>query len=1312
MTIRTNLLHDFEPVPQKTPGPDWSERGEQLAHRAESAQSRTRRVRLQSLPSKHPNQRLDATIARAMTHRSDADAAAVLDNVRFLRSVERRARDFRKAAHTLPLAADASATSIPRVLIIARGYLHAAENCFVEADLCSFLDGYQKVAVLESKELSGMRAALENVLVDRLIAATDISDWPALITSLQRVGNTNWGDVFEAANYIDRVLASDPSGIYPRMDSESRGQYRKVIEDIACRSPHSEVEVAQTAVRLSRAGRGRRAHVGFYLADYGLARLEAAARFRPSLFTRFTRLVLRHPATIYLVSIELMTFFIVVGLLAGLSSLTPIFAGLILFLLPASQAAVDFVNNLITSLIPPRILPKLDFSGGIPEDCLTLVAVPALLLREEQIYDLVLDLEVRFLANRDRHLYFALLTDTADSDRYADPKDSLAELCAHLIQELNKRYGGEGRAPFFLLHRRRIYNENEGLWMGWERKRGKLLDLNRALRVSLDAFPVRVGDFSIFPKVRYVITLDSDTQLPRDSAARLVGTIAHPLNEAVVDPRTRIVVEGYGILQPRIAISIQSASRSRLAAFYSGQTGFDIYTRAVSDVYQDLFGEGSYVGKGIYDVDALRETLEHRFPENTLLSHDLIEGAYARAGLVSDIELIDDYPSHFSSYNRRKHRWVRGDWQVLRWLLPRVPDFSGRMIRNPISPLSQWKILDNLRRSLFEPSLLLLFVGSWLYLPQVPAYWTAAAVAVLFLPAYWRLLFACFHTPLDFRQWPPWTRNTATTFLRENAAAFFSLVFLLHQALVLIDAIARSLVRVFVTRRKLLEWETAAESEGPARGKATVDFYLEWTPAIALGIGVAVWAIRPAALPAAAPVLFLWLISREVSAWLNRLPLTASCRLTDKDTMWLRTVAVRVYRYFSDWSSPATAWLIPDSVHENGAADLRLSPTNLGLLFNARIAAVLLGLTTLAEFVFETRRTLESVISLPKYRGHLFNWYDIASLAPLDPKFVSTVDSGNLAASLWVLKQAAASFAAEPPAKRGLTPNLVEELKAIGEISEHLVREMDFQCLYNSGRRALSIGIDANTNRLAEACYDMLASEARLAVFVAIAKNDVPQEAWYSLARTHTSYRGEKVLVSWTGTMFEYLMPILWMRHYPGTLNEQSAHAAIAVQRSHAHRKGVPWGISESACLTTRRDPAKVEYGYGPFGISAIAMKRSPDKLVIAPYATFLALAVKARESIDNLQRMEALGWSGRYGFYEAVEYTQTGSEVIRFWMAHHQAMSMLAIVNLLFDFPIQHYFHAEPQVMATELLLHERAPVTLLTEPAGEQSELEPIPG
>ncbi len=1101
---------------------------------------------------------------------------------------------------------------VPRIFLMAEAYLESAQLRFTEDTCAAFLNGFQELITLEMGEIWGLKPTLQLVILGRLESAGSAS-WPELVTSLRHVGETAWKDLFESASLVDRALGADPADAYWRMDFASRDAYRNAIAELAKHSARTEREVAEAAVELAREAlpvpdgsraRARRSHVGYYLLDSGLDRLKSRIHYRAPLRARPQELALRFPTTFYLAGIEVLTFATVAFLISGVGTFTPRLIGLLLLLLPATQTAVDFMNHLVTHLVAPRALPKLDFSEGVPADCATMVAVPSLLLNESQVRDLALDLEIRFLANRDPNVYFALVTDLPDSDQPEGGRDELIGVCRELIEGLNRRYK---ESPFFLFHRRHLYNDSESRWMGWERKRGKLLDLNRLMRGTLDAFPVKVGRLEVLPSIRYVITLDSDTQLPRDSAAKLIGAIAHPLNAAVVDPDSQVVVEGYGILQPRIGISIRSAARSRLAALYSGETGFDIYTRAVSDVYQDLFGEGSFTGKGIYEVDVMRDVLERRFPENALLSHDLIEGAYARVALVSDVELIDDYPSHFSAYNRRKHRWVRGDWQILRWIFSRVPDFNRNLVPNPISLISRWKMVDNLRRSMIDPGILLLLLGGWFVLPGIPGYWTAVALAVLLLPVYCDFLFALLRIPRGWRALDAWIQDTSRAFANGHAIALFSLIFLLHQALLSMDAITRSMLRVFVTRHKLLEWETAAEAEVAAGSKATVDMYLEWTPWIGILLALLVWMVRPAALPAAAPVLALWIGSRGFCAYLNRAPRTMNRALDREDREWLRGHGERICRYFQDWSCPSTNWLIPDSVSEDGAVALRLSPTNLGLLLNARIAALHFGVTTLGEFIAHTRQTLDRVSGLSKHRGHLFNWYDIESLKPLEPFFVSTVDSGNLAAALWTLKQAALTLACEPRAKRGLTTEMAAELNEIASISDALVRDMDFRFLYHSRKKVLCVGYDVTTGRLDASFYDLLASEARTAVFVAIAKGDIPQEAWFHLGRTHTLTRGERILLSWTGTMFEYLMPALWMRHHTDTIMEKSLRAVVRVQQQHGSRKGVPWGISESACVGAQGGPN----GYAAFGIAALSLKRhDSDSLVIAPYASQMALMV------------------------------------------------------------------------------------------------------
>jgi len=1223
------------------------------------------------------------------------------DEYRLLSAALREVRKFQVQLREHPRVKDVKGQPTPRVIAIARAYVNASDAQFREADIAAFIAGFQEVEALQMDELWALLPSLKYSLLEG--AAEERFDLLEITSSLHRAKESQWNDWFEDASTVHQALLAD--AVYGSMEFESREMYRQSVGELAKCSRRSELDVARTALAMSASvdpsinderALARRTHVGFFLVAEGLPYLQQELQARLPWKLRLRRFILAYPTAFYLIGVELLTILIVIFLLGGLENLTPIVAGLLLLVLPSTQAAVDFMNSLVTALVRARPLPKLDLSEGIPEDCTTLVAIPTLLLNPKQVRNLVLDLEIRYLANEDPQLYFALVTDSSDSLQETNEQveiDSNVQLCIQLIESLNERYGSDGRQPFLLLHRHRVYNASEKRWMGWERKRGKLLDLNQLMRGGFDSFPIKIGNHAVLQQVRYVITLDSDTQLPRDSARRLVGTMAHPLNQAVIDPESRMVVEGYGILQPRIGISIDSASRSRLAAIYSGQTGFDIYTRAISDVYQDLFGEGSFTGKGIYEVDAFVDALQQRFPENALLSHDLLEGAYARAGLVSDIELVDDYPSHFSAYSRRKHRWVRGDWQIFRWLLSVVPNYHGRLITNPISLISRWKIVDNLRRSLIEPATLVLFLAGWLYLPGKPAFWTLASILMILLPVYSNLIFTFLHMPFGGPQFRVWAVETAHRFLKEHVIAAFNLVFLLHQALLSIDAIGRSVLRVFITKKRLLEWETAAEAESAVRRKATVDVYLGWSPIIALALGAIVWKLRPEAAPVAWPILGLWALAPVLSAWLNRAPRSKDARINERDGDFLHEQAGRIWKYFQQWSTESTHWLIPDHVCEDGRVAMRLSPTNVGLLLNARIAALHLGLIEIPDFIQQTKQTLSTLDSLEKHHGHLFNWYDIETCKPIQPFFVSTVDSGNLAACLWTLKQAALAFTEQGE----VSEEAKRELQSIAEISGRLVRNMDFSFLYNPRKKVLSVGYNTATNQQESACYDLLASESRIASFIAVAKGDVPQKAWFHLGRAHVLREGRRVLLSWTGTMFEYLMPVLWMRHHVGTITDSSIRAAVDIQIRFGRRQRTPWGISESAYISEGDD-----YGYAPFGVPALGLKvTEPRRLVVAPYASFLALEVSPVAAVRNLRAMARDGWDGKYGLYEAADYRKGAEpELVRSWMAHHLGMSLLAITNVISEEPFRRYFHSTPEVMATELLLHERVPRSALPDP------------
>ena len=1363
--------------------------------------------------------------------------------------------------------------AVPRIAAIAEAFLTALDYRFDAVAFGAFLESLEETIVLNVGEIWGLVPCLKLQLLQEVASrASKLLEHPDrvygvadCIRSLHHVGQTVWKDVLEPHIVIDGVLREDPSGAYAGMDFETRDRYWSAIADTAADSYLSEMEVAIEVLSLAReAQRGgetgqpdprvveRRSHVGYYLMGEGVTLLQRRVGFRPGLGKKIVMLVRRHADGYYLSGIFLVTIAVTAMMLAwtaGFSGMTSrMLLALLVLLLPCSQIAVELVNLLTSWLMPVQILPKLDFSEGIPRDCATVVAVPVLLLNESQVRQMVEHLEILYLGNRDPNLHFALLTDLPDSREPASEDDARIVLCAELITKLNEKYAAQDRGSFLFLHRHRVYNPREGAWMGWERKRGKLLDFARLLRHKYDSFPIKVGDLSLLSGVRFLITLDADTELPRGAAQRMIGTLAHPLNQAVLDSRN-IVVSGFGVLQPRLGVSLQSAARSRLANILAGERGLDIYTRAVSDVYQDLYGDAIFTGKGIWEVDTFLRTLDRRFPENALLSHDLIEGAHARTGLTSDIELVDDYPSNYSAFSRRKHRWIRGDWQIAEWLFPRVREASGDRVANPLSVVSRWKIFDNLRRSLIEPAAFLMLIFGWLVLPGSPLRWTIAAIVLMFAPPWFHFVVPVLRSV--------WKRNLAIArrgipgLITGNAAAMLRLTFLAHQTLLSLDAITRVLVRQLITHRGLLEWETAAEAELSNGRKTIVDLYLTTIPLVAFIAGMVLWLQQPGLLWAAGPVLLLWACSKPISVWLNQPHHKAQHEISANDWLFLRNIALRTWRYFAEHSNQEHHWLIPDNIQDDPPriAD-RTSPTDLGFLLNARQVACEMGYLTVPEFVDLTARTLATMEAVPKFRGHLFNWYSTRTLEPLSPLFISSVDSGNLVAALWSLREGCRERLNRPilpacllegfvdhlrilepkggpaqplsrPAERLSDPadwlqymnaavdklpgssddakpdpgnddddlhwfsvetrrryesvaltmrrycpwllpefsslrnnpalyfesgesetplerlpafidrlldrlasatcsaprdeqpayhnlqvllgearqnsiHLIQDVRQIAWRAGQLAADMDFRFLLNRRRNMMSVGFEADTQQLMPACYDLLASEARLAVFVAIAKENISQEAWFLLGRSHGLNDGRPVLLSWTGTMFEYLMPSLWMRTYAETLLARAHVEAVRSQQVYAAGKRTPWGISESAHAKRDEDG---NYQYSAFGIPPLALREtnmySP---VVSPYSTLLALPVDAAAALRNLRRMAKEGWLEGYGFCDAADYTPAPRssrhhpyELVRCWMAHHQGMSMLALANLLHRNVMQRWFHNNPQVQATERLLQEK---------------------
>ena len=1284
-------------------------------------------------------------------------------------------------------------------------------------------------------------------------AATNQISIANSIGSLRFIGAMDWKDYVESLSVVEQTLRKDPAGMYASQDFATRDRYRHVIEDVArscADSSCSELTVASEAIGLAQAAAqslgadDRSAHVGFYLIDRGRQTLERVVGCRLPWRTRFIRAGRQYRLFLYLGPILLLTLLSTSAILFSFDGFGPdvwrywFFA--ITGIIGTSALAAALVNLLVTLLLPPRALPRLDFSSGIPAVHRAMVVVPTLLGSAEEIDDLLEALEIRYLGNRDANLFFALLTDFRDADECTQPGDAaILDYARSAVEALNETYREDRRCIFYLFHRPREWNPVERVWMGYERKRGKLEQFNALLRGEEQrAFSDIVGDVSILTSIKYVITLDTDTQLPRDAARTLIANIAHPLNRPVYDAEKQRIVEGYAILQPRASISMASAGQSRFAKLFAGESGIDPYTREVSDVYQDIFGEGSFIGKGIYDVDAFRQAVDGRFPENLILSHDLLESGYARSALVTDVDLIEEHPSSYAIEASRRHRWIRGDWQLAGWLLPRVPGPpapDGLQVKrqpNPLSALSIWKILDNLRRSLVSPALLALLAGGWLFGPGTAWFWTLLVTAVVFLPTMLSTMIEFIRKPAE-RDWLLHLILTGKSAGRPFVLALLSLLLLPYDTLISLDAILRSGVRMLFTRHGLLLWQLRSYATRNARRTLAGFFREMWVaPVAALALALALWQIRPAEWFFWAPVLLLWLVSPVVGWWISRPLLSRMPDLSPDQRAFLRISARRTWRFFAQFVSPQDNWLPPDNFQEYPVATIasRTSPTNIGMALLANLAAYDFGYICAGELLRLTGNTLATMEKLERYRGHFYNWYDTRTLQPLRPQYVSSVDSGNLAGSLLTLQAGLAELKDQPVlsanAFQGLQDTLqvlVEHLPAspapelAGQISflqdalrplaspelaataqpqtlaavdslldeihrtdgalvaclpanididgelyywaqefdrqagairddlEFLLPEqglyskvltlaelasapaagavvpgykaalerlrviddlidrcrelalMDFEFLYDTTSGLLSIGYDVGERRRDPACYDLLASEARLASFLLITQGQVPQKHWFALGRLLTSHGGDVSLISWSGSMFEYLMPQLIMPGYENTLLGQTCKAAVLRQIEYGRQRAVPWGISESCYNAT--DMHQV-YQYRAFGVPGLGLKRGlGDDLVIAPYASALALMVMPLPACRNLQRLAVDGFLGDYGFYEAIDYTPSrvprGKQhaIVRTFMAHHQGMSLLAFAHVLLNQPMQRRFMSDPLVRATELLLQERVP-------------------
>ncbi len=1230
---------------------------------------------------------------------------ALIENLRRLADETIAAREARRAAddyvaqidaaghgHPPPLPPEIHPAFVVQVLQRAREYgpRLSAVRAAIDAHLAA-----RRTAAEEAIRSEHRRQAAAQVSVGNLI------------TSLRLCSTLDWRQYFESVSLVEGVLQRDPAAIYGKMDFLSRDRYRQAVEDLADGTGEAQLRVALRTVESARQAAesgltGRAVHIGHHLIGKGRADLESDVAYHPRLGRWTRRLIFAHATTVYLGTIALLT-----ALLLGLgfvyagehsNSPWPLAWVALLLLLPASEVAAAVVRSLCVRFAPPRRLPRLDFLDGVPESMRTVVVVPTLLTSVERVGELLEHLEVLALGNLDPCVHFALLSDFADAAARALPQDEAILRAARAgIEALNVQHGDGRNDRFYLVHRVRQWNAREGVFMGWERKRGKLEEWNRLLRGATDtSASVEVGDPGIFPGVRYCITLDSDTRLPRDAAKKLIGIAAHPLNQPFFDPHLGRVTEGYTILQPRVSVTMASAAGSLFARLYAGHTGVDPYTTAVSDTYQDLFGEGIFTGKGLYDVDAFVTALLGRVPENALLSHDLFEGLYARTALVTDIEVVDDYPASVLAHARRQHRWVRGDWQILWWLFPIVPTRSG-LRRNRLPLISRWKILDNLRRSLMAPATVALLLLGWTTLPGSPLVWTAAVLAALAFNLY-PLALTTVGGPPPQQPWRVFfgvVREDASTVLAQTG---LQLTFLASEAWERLHAIGLTLVRLAGTQRRMLEWETASASAelGRARSGAPA-FVMEMiaSPIIAL-LGLALVAVaRPAGLAPALPVLFLWAAAPLVAYVLSRPVPERRLALGPEDRALFERVAHDSWRYFEEFMGPEDHGLPADNFQEVPEPRVahRTSPTNIGMGLLATLAACDLGFVTKSALAKRIDATLTTMEGLERYEGHLLNWYDTQSLAALPPRYVSTVDSGNLVGALMTL--------AEGLRQAGLA-ELARRASSFAE-------GMSFRFLYDPQRRIFSIGFrladSERPGRLDQSYYDLLASEARLASFIAIARGELPETHWFHLGRLVTNLDGTPTLLSWSGTAFEYLMPLLVMKSYPETLLDQTCRMVVRRQVEYAAGRRVPWGISECGYNLSDRHG---NYQYKAFGVPGLGLKRGlADELVVAPYATALAAMVDPQLAARNLRRLAAEGRAGAYGFYEAIDYTHatlgepgtaerasaSGGTLVRAFMAHHQGMTLVSLSNVLLGDQMVKRFHADPRVQATELLLQERVP-------------------
>lgn len=1200
------------------------------------------------------------------------------------------------------------------------------------------------------------------------------------ITGLREVSAINWKIQFEKLCKVEQILRKDPSGAYPDMDFESRDYYRHRIEELSKKTKLSEVYITKKTLECAEdafknnESEDYENHVGYYLIDKGLKILEKSLKIGDRIFLSLPTL---NPS-FYIGSTITITLVLTLILSTLNNSPLEIFFGFLLLIIPCSEIIVSALNWSLTYLISPRIIPKYELREGIPDSCSTIVVIPALLEDENRIKKLIADMEVYYIANREKNLYFAFLGDFKDSKYEINEEDNFfINIALEEVSKLNNKYCIAGEEIFYFLNRKRCYNSKQQIFMGWERKRGKLVELNKLLRGDENTnYNVISGNLDKLKTVKYVITLDSDTILPMNSAKKLIGAMEHVLNKPQLNHEGNMVIRGHGLMQPRIGVSVESANKTIFSRIFSGEAGIDIYSAAISDVYEDVFDEGIYTGKGIYNLDVFMKVLEGNIPENLVLSHDLLEGSYVRAALLTDVELVDGFPGFFNSYSKRLHRWIRGDWQIIFWIIK----------KSPLNILSRWKIFDNIRRSLLWPTVFFLIIFSF-FIHEEKGHWLIAAFLALLCPILFHISEGVVYREKDLS-----IKDRSKNLLLILENTFLTFAFIPYKAYLVLDAITRTIYRLVISKKNLLEWQTAENAEFQC-GKTLKDYLRLMAICPIAGILLIAFSIYKGQNfgITLATYSIVWILSPFIAYYISLPRESGINSLPIFQQQVLRRIARKTWSYFEDFQTKDENWMPPDNFQEypeNGVAH-RTSPTNLGMGVVSNITAYDFGYIGTLEMLDRLESIIGSMEKLERYRGHFYNWYNTKTMEPLAPRYISTVDSGNLVGYLWLVSEALKEYGNRGTINEGMilglydllilcdeeiekelnhknyyinqielyrtysfeNEALIKEVKILQEKCKNIqvedknlywnnklsgfllkfidelklkdkvigfekikarmedlrgrflqiAEDTDFTILYDKGRQLFAIGYDVNTGTINNCYYDLLASEARQASFVAIAKGDVEVAHWFKLGRALGKYGQGKGLISWSGTMFEYCMPLLIMKSYSKTMLDETYKAAVKEQMGYPRGKTGFFGISESAFY--KFDIMK-NYQYKAFGVPKCALKmEGEEELVISPYSSLLSMMVNLNPSLNNIINMIKCGLEGRYGFYEAVDYTTrripkgSGREIIKSYMVHHQGMGLMAIHNVLKKNILQERFHRIPEVRAAELLLQEKVPKTVV---------------